>query len=168
MKGRFGEKLNSEVNQNQGINKVARLIVVGFITIVFLTTGCSAQKTEQIKPTATTDPYDSGNVLLVYADQYREVSEIMIRKFLDQDISGLKNQVVEAGKIYDTVEQLTVSSRYSKAKELLSYWILYDAYQYVLVVENESKDKILTTGQKGLDYSTYFIEEMGRLGHEMR
>ena len=160
--------MDSEVNQKKFKIKGIRLLALGLIIMVFLTTGCSANVTEQIRPTATTDPYESGYAILDYADQYREVSEIMIRNFLEQDWSSLESQIEKGIKIYNSAEKLAVTSRYSKAKELMCNWMVTDSYYYALILENASKDKILTTGQASMDFFLYFIEEMEKLGHVMK
>jgi len=159
--------MDSDVNKKLCNYKGIRLLAMGLIIIVLLTTGCTTSTAEQIKPTATTDPYESGYAILDYADQYREVSEIMIRNFLEQDWSSLESQIEKGIKIYSSAEKLTVTSRYSKAKELMCNWMVTDSYYYALILENAPKDKILTTGQASMDFFLYFIEEMGKLGHEM-
>lgn len=110
----------------------------------------------------------SGNVVLDWADQYREISSLMIQRNLEGDYDSLHNLLYESKNIIENVETLSVSPQYSDAKDLLLNWMYSDSLYYLKSLQNPSDTELESIFEMSSDYYLSFLQEMNRLGHDMR
>lgn len=144
-----------------------KICIILFLLLNITLSGCYQYSPVQSISTNTPDPKRSGYVLLDYAEQYRNISSIMMRRNLEKDYDSIENLLSEGMNIASNVEALEVTPQYSTAKELLSNWISHDSFHYSLILEDGSKEFIRISAEKSLDYFTQFLEEMIRLGHDL-
>ncbi len=144
-----------------------KISIILFLLLNIILSGCSQYSPIQSISTEAPDPMRSGYVLLDYAEQYRDISSIMIRRHLEKDFDSLENLLSEAKNIANTVDGLMVTSQYTEAKELLSNWMWSDSYYYSLILENGSKEFISIAADESMRYFTLFLNEMLRLGHDL-
>lgn len=110
----------------------------------------------------------SGNIVLDAADQYREISTLMIRRNLESDYESLRNLLYEANNIIGNVEKLSVTPQYSNAKSLLLNWMYSDSLYYMKFLQNPSDKDLQSIFEMSSVYYLEFIQEMNRLGHNLK
>jgi hypothetical protein len=92
----------------------------------------------------------------------------MIRRNLEGDYDSLHNLLYESKNIIENVEMLSVSPQYSDAKDLLLNWMYSDSLYYLKSLQNPSDTELESIFEMSSDYYLSFLQEMNRLGHDMR
>jgi hypothetical protein len=109
-----------------------------------------------------------GNIVVDAADQYREISSLMIRRYLEGDYESLRNLLYEANNIIGNTEKLSVTPQYSVAKSLLLNWMYSDSLYYMKLLQNPSDKDLQSIFDMSSDYYLEFLKEMKMLGHDLR
>jgi len=144
-----------------------RLFFQLVIILVYFLSSCSSISYSSSPSTYTPDPKRSGYELLNYAEQYRNLSSVMNRKYLEQDIESIQNLLIEALEIPETVKNLEVSNAYLNAKEYVLNWMWSDAYWFTLIAYDGTTDEMSKAFDDSTKYLTLFLDEMLRLGHDL-
>lgn len=145
-----------------------KIYLLFFVLIIFLISGCSQNSPAYSNLTRTQDPRSSGYELLAYAEQYRDISSLMIQRNLERDFVSLENLLKEALNISDKVQGLSVTSRYTEAKEFLMGWMVNDSLHYYLILQDGSKELIQVSSDKSIQDYLLFLDEMIELGHDIK
>ena len=131
-----------------------------------LLTGCTTYGSNQNQSIDSKNADKSGNELIYYADQYRDLSSVMSKKYIEQDYDSIASLLVEAVEIAGKVSKLDVSDKYEKAKSHAKDWMYSDAYWFHLAISGGNKEEMNFAFNESLEYLTLFLNEMERLGYD--
>jgi len=135
-----------------------------FVIIIYLNpilTGCSTTNAIQnINP--------SGDKLLYYADQYREISSLMVDNYLEDDYDSINTLLYEAVDIAQNVKNLDVDKEFEQARTYAENWMYSDAYWFYLAISGGSQATMDNAFEDSMDYLTLFLTEMELFGYEFK
>lgn len=156
-------------NNKNSINFSTQRNICAFLLITIcylLLTGCSTYGYNQNQSIDSQDSAKSGYELLYYAGQFRDLSSVMSKKYIEQDYDSIASILVEAVEIAGKVSELDVSNKYEKAKSHAKDWMYSDAYWFHLAISGGNKEEMNFAFNESLEYLTLFLNEMERLGYD--
>jgi len=157
---------NDEKLTNCATKRVYCCSLLTIIIIHVLLTGCSTYGSNQDQSIDPQDSDKSGYELLYYAGQFRDLSSVMSKKYVEHDYDSIASILVEAVEIAGKVSELGVSGKYENAKSHAKDWMYSDAYWFHLAISGGNKEEMNFAFNESLEYLTLFLNEMERLGYD--
>lgn len=145
--------------RKNNLKKLVKNLLLLILFFVFLI-GCSPLTTNQ-------NSDQSGQKLLYFAEQYRNISSVMSNKYVERDYDSISSLLVEAVGIAQNVKELHVSEKYEKAKNYAEDWMYSDAYWFYLAISGGSQQEISSVYKESMNYLSMFLNEMESLGHDL-
>ena len=152
------KRLNWNPNKQIKISLFLAYFII-FIINLFSLTGCSSGA-----PTSKS----TEKTLILYAEQYRDMSKDMSRKYVEGDYKAVENLIKQSSSIPELLEQVDVPSAYERPKQYALNWMVSDLYWFSLAIYEGSKEEMNIAYDNAMEYLTLYRYEMEQLGHELR
>lgn len=148
-----------------------------YLTLFLLITGClpTTHATSENIINAPAAPAREDNInkqsgydLLWLSDQYLDIAGVINKKIMEGDTESAKVLLSELSKIVEQISDLNVSPEYEKAKEYLHSATWLDGFSYVMMLEGMPRKDYEETINDGMRQMYLFVQEMNRLGHDIK